>query len=107
MLGHEEIAQDLTQEALLQAYLSLANLRDPSRFSSWLYGITLNVCRSYLRNQKVDYLSTAALAGGLRYSGQFPIIEKLDPKRLWRRRNYTPWCWKRSTRYRPRIGQRH
>lgn len=49
--GNHEIAQELMQEALLQAYLSLHRLRDPARFKSWFYGIVLNLCRSWVREQ--------------------------------------------------------
>jgi RNA polymerase sigma factor (sigma-70 family) len=56
-----EIAYELAQEAILEAYLSLEFLRDPDRFRSWLYGITLNVCRNYLRQQKQTTLSLDSL----------------------------------------------
>lgn len=49
MVANEELARDLVQEAMLQAYLSLHHLRDASRFRSWLFGIVLNVCRSFIR----------------------------------------------------------
>jgi RNA polymerase sigma factor (sigma-70 family) len=66
IIARAEIACELAQEAMLQAYLSLEHLRDDTRFKSWLYGITLNVCRSYLREQKSDALSIEALLGGVR-----------------------------------------
>jgi RNA polymerase sigma factor (sigma-70 family) len=74
MVGNEELARDLAQEAMLQAYLSLAHLRDGERFRSWLTGIVLNVCRSYLRDQKSEWLSFETLSGGMqldtaRFSG--------------------------------------
>ncbi len=52
-----ETAQDLVQEAMLQAYLSLDHLRDATRFKSWFYGIVLNVCRSWRRRQQTSPLS--------------------------------------------------
>ena len=48
LAGDEEAAQDLAQEALVEAYRSLANLRDPAAFGAWVYGITRNLCRRYL-----------------------------------------------------------
>jgi RNA polymerase sigma factor (sigma-70 family) len=65
MAPNEEAARDLVQEALLQAYLSLRHLRDAARFRSWLLGIVRNVCRSYFRGQKSDWLSLEALTGGM------------------------------------------
>ncbi len=72
MVANEDIAQELAQEAMLQAYLSLDHLRDDRRFKSWLYGIVLNVCRSYVRDQKVDFFSWEAIAGGLQF-GAIPF----------------------------------
>jgi RNA polymerase sigma factor (sigma-70 family) len=67
LVPNEDIARELVQEAMLQAYLSLDHLRDDGRFKSWLYGITLNVCRSHIRDQKTVLFSLEALAGGLRF----------------------------------------
>jgi len=66
MIANEDIARELAQEAILQAYLSLDHLRDNTRFKSWLYGITLNICKSYIREQKTDPYSLEALMGGMR-----------------------------------------
>lgn len=44
LVGEREGVQDLVQDAMLQSYLSLDRLHDPSRFKSWLYGIVLNIC---------------------------------------------------------------
>lgn len=61
MVRNEEIAHELAQEAMLQAYLSLERPREEERFASWLHGIVLNVCRSFLRAQKPEVLSWEAL----------------------------------------------
>ena len=37
IIRNEDTAQELVQEAMLQAYLSIAQLRDGERFKSWLY----------------------------------------------------------------------
>ncbi|GHO96552.1 hypothetical protein KSF_066000 [Reticulibacter mediterranei] len=57
IVGKEEVAHELVQEALLQAYLSLDHLRDDARFKSWLYGIVLNLCRSWRRLHPTSELS--------------------------------------------------
>src|SRR5437763_7660528 len=73
------IAQELAQESILQAYLSLDHLRDHTSFASWLYGIALNVCRSYLRAQKADFFSLEALTGGMRVDAVWFSEALLDP----------------------------
>lgn len=87
MVGRKEVAEELVQEALLEAYLSLSGLRMPDRFGPWLYGIVLNVCRNYRRSQQIHYLSFEAVAGGvlfdaLPYSTAIPdpaqVVEAAD-----------------------------
>src|SRR5258708_6464527 len=48
-------ADDVFQEASLQAYLSLARLRAPERFGAWLCGIAVNLCRMRLRARRLVY----------------------------------------------------
>ncbi len=67
LVANEDIAQELAQEAILQAYLSLDRLRDPSRFKSWLCGIVLNVSRSHLRDRKIAFFSLEAIMSGLQF----------------------------------------
>jgi RNA polymerase sigma-70 factor (ECF subfamily) len=57
MTGSREMAGELVQEAMLQAYLSLAYLRNEASFKSWFYGITLNLARTYRREAKLIYTS--------------------------------------------------
>jgi RNA polymerase sigma factor (sigma-70 family) len=44
-------AEDVAQEACLQAYLALDRLRSPERFGAWLAGIGLNLARQWLRQR--------------------------------------------------------
>ncbi len=58
-LTHDfEAARDLAQEAFVQAYLKLGQLRDPDRFSGWLRQIATNVHHNQRRRREV---STVAL----------------------------------------------
>ncbi|HVB20600.1 MAG TPA: bifunctional nuclease domain-containing protein [Ktedonobacteraceae bacterium] len=82
MIANEEIARELAQEALLQAYLSLDHLRDASRFKSWLYGITLNVCRTYIRERKIDPYSLDAIMGGMSHDISCLSLEAVDPEEI-------------------------
>ena len=67
MARDPEAARDLTQEALLQAFLALDQLRDAARFRGWLCGITRNVCRGHRRGRRAPILSLESLAGGIRF----------------------------------------
>lgn len=54
MLGRVEEAEDVTQEAFSRAFRRLAHFRAGSEFSTWIYRITLNLCRDALRRRKVE-----------------------------------------------------
>ena len=51
-LGREEDARDVCQETFLRAYRALSGFRGQAKFSSWLYRITLNLCRDWIRRQR-------------------------------------------------------
>lgn len=82
MVADEWIAHELAQEAILQAYLSLNHLRDASRFKSWLYGLTLNICRSYLHDQKMEILSLETIMGGVRSDIITNFDDAVDPQTI-------------------------
>jgi RNA polymerase sigma-70 factor (ECF subfamily) len=42
-----DIADDVVQETMMEAWRHVENLRDPQRFHAWLDGICRNVCRRY------------------------------------------------------------
>src|SRR5688500_7038716 len=51
-IGREEEARDVSQEAFLRAYRALPGFKGEAKFSSWLYRITLNLCRDWIRKQR-------------------------------------------------------
>lgn len=52
LLGATPEAQDIAQEAALQAFLRLGELHDPARFGAWLYAIAANLARMELRRRR-------------------------------------------------------
>ncbi|HWB32892.1 MAG TPA: RNA polymerase sigma factor [Acidobacteriaceae bacterium] len=52
MLGNEQDAQDIHQEAFLKAYRHLGNFRFECSFYTWLYRIVTNLCLDQLRRRK-------------------------------------------------------
>jgi RNA polymerase sigma-70 factor (ECF subfamily) len=49
MVGRE--AEDIVQEAIAAAFKDLGRFQNRSKFSTWLYGIALNMCRKHLRDK--------------------------------------------------------
>lgn len=52
MLGNEADARDASQEVFLRVYKYLGRFRGNQDFFAWLYGITVNVCRDFLKKRQ-------------------------------------------------------
>lgn len=52
-VGNPSVIDDLAQEVFITVYRKLHLFRFEARFSTWLYRITINKCRDYLRIKKV------------------------------------------------------
>ena len=77
-IGDFHIAEDITQDTFLKAYQKLSTLKEPQSFASWLYVITANQCKAWLRKkqswaQSLENTSSAQLEKAT-YSGY--IIEE-------------------------------
>lgn len=81
MLGSREDADDVVQEALLQAYLGLARLREPAAFGAWLCGITANLARMRLRSRREPPRSLDAGGRAVPASFEASLIDELDSLR--------------------------
>jgi RNA polymerase sigma-70 factor (ECF subfamily) len=44
VLGDSDLAQDAAQEAFIEAFRALGNLKEPQKFRAWLYGILRHRC---------------------------------------------------------------
>src|SRR5215203_2117127 len=72
VIGREEEARDVCQEAFLRAFRALPGFKGQAKFSSWLYRIALNLCRDWIRRERrakvvqppedVDLIELAAAA---------------------------------------------
>lgn len=57
MSNNPHEAEDISQEAFLRAYQSLARFNPSYKFSTWLYQITLNIVRDKFKRKEIDYVS--------------------------------------------------
>ena len=51
-IGDFHIAEEIAQDAFLQAYKNLATLRNPNQFAGWLYVIASNLCKRWHQSRK-------------------------------------------------------
>jgi RNA polymerase sigma-70 factor (ECF subfamily) len=67
LLGNQEDADDVTQEAFIRVHFRIGQLRDAARLRPWLYRITTNLCMDHLRRRartrKIFGLSLSFEAG--------------------------------------------
>lgn len=54
----ESEAEDITQEVFLQVFRSARSYRGESKFRTWLYSLTRNVCRQHAAKRKVRKLTS-------------------------------------------------
>jgi RNA polymerase sigma-70 factor (ECF subfamily) len=73
MIGSEEEARDLSQEAFLKAYRGLPAFKGEARFSSWLYQIALNLCRDRMRRRRGRLMVSL---DALEADGQAPVLRE-------------------------------
>ncbi|MDQ7818315.1 MAG: sigma-70 family RNA polymerase sigma factor [Melioribacteraceae bacterium] len=52
-LGDTEYVDDISQDVFISVYHKIRDFRFESKFTTWLYRITVNKCRDYLRKKKV------------------------------------------------------
>jgi uncharacterized protein len=71
-------AEDVVQEATLQAYLGLRDLREPERFGAWLAGITTNLAKMRLRQTRGRLIPLAGLEERLASENGFETRERLE-----------------------------
>ena len=53
-IGDFHIAEEITQDTFLKAYMQLATLKEPQSFAGWLYVIAANRCTSWLRKKRIS-----------------------------------------------------
>lgn len=82
-------ADEAAQEALLRAIDRLTSYRGEATFKSWLYAITVNVCRGRLRKQRVRQRLQQTLLGLFGYPDAHPadpeeqVIQNESDSALW------------------------
>lgn len=64
LLRDRQLAEDITQEALVKAWLGLRSFRGDARFSTWVFRIVHNACTDALRQRsRQPLLATVAEDG--------------------------------------------
>lgn len=114
MVGNDEDARDVTQEAFIRVHRSLGRFDTNLRFYTWLYQIVVNLCIDSLRkNAKRRGVSIDAVAEPGRESSASAGLENLELKeRVARVLDKLPpkyrrsWCFRTCRVWAPRRSRR-
>ncbi|HEY3992457.1 MAG TPA: RNA polymerase sigma factor [Ktedonobacteraceae bacterium] len=86
MVGDDGVGSELTQETFLKAWEALLSLRDPDRFSNWLYRIATNSAYNYQNHAKlirtVPWEEYTEKSASLSISGPEKLIEEAELMKL-------------------------
>lgn len=85
--GNSSLADDIAQDSLLKAYISIDSLRDESNFRSWImriaYTTFLNNKRAHQINENVEaaisLASTEATDSSFKYQELYEALNRLTP----------------------------
>ncbi|MCC6428834.1 MAG: sigma-70 family RNA polymerase sigma factor [Phycisphaerales bacterium] len=71
LVANRDLAEDLAQDTLVKIVQNIRRFDGRAKFSTWLYRITMNVCLSRLRAEKVRrHGSLDAVVGGAGHRGR-------------------------------------
>ncbi len=76
-LGDVEFVDDISQDVFISVYHKLREFRFESKFTTWLYRITVNKCRDYLRKKRVRSIFVPIKDSDTEY-GTGPFSENVD-----------------------------
>lgn len=54
LVGNEEDAKDIAQDALIKAFINIKYFRGESSFSTWIYRIVMNTGKDFLRRRRQE-----------------------------------------------------
>src|ERR1700730_8119460 len=64
-LGDHHLAQDIVQEAVIEAFIHLPQLKNPLAFPGWFRQIVFRQCTRVLRQTTLQYTSLEAVSDSL------------------------------------------
>lgn len=89
IMGSRDEAEDLSQEVFIKIYKNLSHFKRKSKFYTWLYRITVNVCLSAKRKKSKSshIISISRLSGVSTNQGEVELAdESFSPQKIFRDR---------------------
>lgn len=78
ILRDHDLAEDATQQAIVDIWRDLPRLRDPERFEAWSYRLVVNCCRSAARRQRRSVAALSVMDGEPATDDQSRVVQDRD-----------------------------
>lgn len=91
LVGNQEDALDLSQEAFVRAYCNIDKLNSTGKFFPWFYQILRNICFDHLRKNKRR--KTLSLSGPEDKNIDTPATDAFDPEAIAERNEAKDLVW--------------
>jgi RNA polymerase sigma-70 factor (ECF subfamily) len=82
LTGNVDVAEDLAQETLLEAWRSIDKLRETELFTHWLSGIARNICLRWLRKNARNVMTPLPTMAEEQLADDFDLEIDLERKEL-------------------------
>jgi len=76
-IGNKELARDVTQKVFIRVYRNLKKLRDPTKFSPWIYQIASNLCRDEIKKMNHGHFVSLDLIQENSENGGYQLPQEL------------------------------
>lgn len=60
-MGNPDDASDMAQESMIKAFNAISKFKQNSKFTTWLYRITINVCKDEIKKRRPDLITMEEL----------------------------------------------
>lgn len=83
-MKHKQLSEDIAQEVFIKCYEHLDNFRNESSYKTWLYRITVNLCKDKLKSWSYRNIVLTEFFSKIKSTSQSPELELVgqEDKRL-------------------------
>jgi RNA polymerase sigma factor (sigma-70 family) len=73
----KQVAEDIAQEVFIRCYNHLDEFRHESSYKTWLFRITINLCRDYFRSWSYKHITISDFFSKATFTNQTPETEMM------------------------------
>ncbi|GIO28305.1 RNA polymerase subunit sigma [Ornithinibacillus bavariensis] len=74
----KQLAEDIAQEVFIRCYQNLDVFRHESSYKTWVFRITINLCRDYFRSWNYKHITISDIFNKLSFTNRTPETEYMN-----------------------------